>query len=54
MSTIEHDIEEAREHLGETVEALSSKAETGKRRLGIAALAGAVAVAALVLWRRLG
>lgn len=52
MSTIALDIEETRAHLGDTVEALAAKADTGKRRLGIAAVIGAAAVAALVLWRR--
>jgi hypothetical protein len=54
VSTIERDIEETRAHLGDTVDALTAKAETGKRRLGIVALAGVAAIAALVLWRRFG
>ena len=54
MSTIERDIEEARAHLSNTVDALTAKAETGKHRLGIVALIGVAAVAALVLWRRFG
>ena len=54
MSTIEHDIEDTREHLGQTVDALAAKAQTGKRRVGIVALIGVAAIAALVLWRRLG
>lgn len=54
MSTIEHDIEGTRDHLGDTVDALTAKAQTGKRRLGVVALISAAAVAALVLWRRLG
>jgi len=54
MSTIEHDIEDTREHLSATVDALAARAETGKRRAGVLALVGAAAIAALVLWRRLG
>lgn len=54
MSTIERDIEQTREHLGDTVDALATKAATGKRRLGVVALIGVAAIAALVLWRRLG
>ena len=54
MSTIEQDIEDTRDHLSETVDALAAKAETGKRRAGIVALIGVAAIAALVLWRRLG
>jgi hypothetical protein len=54
MSTIEHDIEATRAHLGDTVDALSAKAQTGKRRAGIVAIVGVVAIAALVLWRRFG
>jgi hypothetical protein len=54
VSTIEHDIEETRAHLGHTVDALAAKAETGKRRVGVIALIGVAAIAALVLWRRLG
>jgi hypothetical protein len=52
-AAIERDIEETREHLGNTVDALAAKADTGKRRLGIVALVGAAAVAALLVWRRL-
>lgn len=54
MSTIERDIEQTREHLGETVDALAVKAQTGKRRAGILALVGVAAVGALLVWRRLG
>jgi hypothetical protein len=54
VSTVEHDIEETREHLGETVDALAAKAETGKRRAGVVALVGVAAIAALLVWRRLG
>jgi len=54
MSTIERDIEETRAHLGDTVDALTAKTEAGKRRLGIIALFGVAAIAALVLWRRFG
>ncbi|VXC52013.1 DUF3618 domain-containing protein [Aeromicrobium sp. 9AM] len=54
MSTIERDIEQTREHLGQTVDALAAKAETGKHRAGIVALVGVAAVAAFVLWRRFG
>ena len=54
MSTIERDIEETRAHLGETVDALSAKADAGRKRAGVVALVGVVAIAALVLWRRLG
>ena len=53
MSTLEQDIEQTRVHLGDTVDALAAKADTGKHRLGIAALVAVAAVAALVLWRRL-
>lgn len=53
MSTIEQEIQETRQHLGDTVDALAEKAATGKRRFGIAALIVAAAIAALVLWRRL-
>lgn len=51
--TVEQDIEQTREHLGNTVDALAAKADTGKRRLGMVALVGVAAIAALVLWRRL-
>ena len=54
MSAIEHDIEDTREHLSETVDALAAKAEAGKRRAGMVALIGVAVVAVLVLWRRLG
>jgi len=54
MSQVERDIEETREHLGDTVDALAEKAATGKRRLGLVALICAACVAALVLWRRFG
>lgn len=54
MSTIERDIQETRAHLGDTVDALTAKADAGKRRAGIVALVGVAAIAALVLWRRLG
>lgn len=54
MSTIEHDIEDTREHLSDTVDALAAKAETGKRRAGLVALIGVAALAALLVWRRLG
>jgi hypothetical protein len=54
MSTIERDIEETRAHLGNTVDALAAKANTAKRRAGIVALLGVAAVAALLVWRRLG
>jgi hypothetical protein len=54
VSTVEREIEETRAHLGDTVDALAAKAETGKRRAGTVALVGVVAIAALVLWKRLG
>ena len=54
MSTIEREIEGTREHLAGTVDALAAKAQTGKHRAGIVALAGVAAVAAIVLWRRFG
>ena len=53
MSALERDIEETREHLGDTVDALAAKADAGKRRLGIVALIGVAAIIGLVLWRRL-
>jgi hypothetical protein len=54
VSTIEHDIEDTREHLSDTVDALAAKAETGKRRAGLVALVVVAAIAALLVWRRLG
>jgi hypothetical protein len=51
MSAVERDIEETRVHLGDTVDALATKAEADKRRLGIAAAIGGVVIVALVLWR---
>jgi hypothetical protein len=54
MSYLEQDIEDTREHLGETVDALAAKAEAAKRRLGVVAAIGVVAIVAIVLWRRLG
>ncbi|KAA1395731.1 DUF3618 domain-containing protein [Aeromicrobium ginsengisoli] len=53
MTALEHDIQETRAHLGETVDALAAMADAGKKRAGIVALIGVAAVAALVLWRRL-
>ena len=53
MSTIERDIEETRDHLSSTVDALAAKADTGKRRAGIIALTGVAVIAALLVWRRL-
>lgn len=63
---LEHEIEQTREHLGETVDALAAKLdvktraqesfeEADKRKLSTVALVvSAAAVAALLLWRRRG
>ena len=60
---LQQEIDETREHLGETVDALTAKfdvksrakdslAEADKRKLGLMALVVLASVAALVLWRR--
>jgi hypothetical protein len=54
MTALEQDIQETREHLGDTVDALAAKAQAGKKRAGIVALIGLAAVAGFVLWRRFG
>lgn len=63
---LQQEIDETREHLGETVDALTAKfdvksrakdsfAEADKRKLGlVTALVVLASVAALVLWRRRG
>jgi hypothetical protein len=53
VSTLEQDIAETREHLGDTVDALAAKADAGKRRAGIVAGVAAAVVIALVVWRKL-
>jgi len=53
VTALEQDIQETRAHLGETIDALAAKADAGKKRAGIVALVAVVAVAGVVLWRRL-
>lgn len=63
MTDLEREIDETREHLGETVDALTSKLDVkgraqdsleqaDKRKLGLLAAAGVAAVVGLVLWLR--
>jgi uncharacterized protein DUF3618 len=64
MSELENDIERTREHLGETVDALAAKLdvksraqgavrEADNRKIGAGlAIAAAVVIGALLLWRR--
>lgn len=63
MTDLEQEIDETREHLGETVDALTAKLdvkgraqdsfeESDKRKLGLIAAVGVAALIGLVLWRR--
>lgn len=63
MTDLEQEIDETREHLSETVDALTAKLdvkgraqdsfeEADKRKLGLLAAIGVAAVVGLVLWRR--
>ncbi|MEJ7634687.1 DUF3618 domain-containing protein [Aeromicrobium sp.] len=60
---LQREIDQTREHLGVTVDALAAKLdvktraqesfqESDKRKLGLAAAMGVAAIVALVLWRR--
>lgn len=52
---LQRDIDETREHLADTVDALTGKAEAGaKRSLQIGVPVVVVAIVAIVLWRRRG
>lgn len=52
---LEREIEQTREHLVETVDALTAKAETGaKRTLTIGVPVAVAIVVAIVVWRRRG
>lgn len=63
MTDLEQEIDETRQHLGETVDALSAKLDVkgrahdsfeqaDKRKLGVIAAVGVAAVVGLVLWLR--
>lgn len=50
---LEREIEQAREHLADTVDALTSKAETGaKRTVKIGVPVALAVVVVVVIWRR--
>lgn len=50
---LEREIEQTREHLAETVDALTAKAETGaKRTITIGVPVAIAVVIGLVIWRR--
>ena len=51
-SELEQEIDQTREHLAATVDALTAKAETGRRRAVVLAGVGGVGVVGLLLWRR--
>jgi hypothetical protein len=51
---LEQEIDQTREHLGATVDALTAKADAGKKRAGIGALVGVALIVALVIWKRRG
>lgn len=53
-SELEQEIEQTREHLGQTVDALAAKAETGRNRAAVVAGVGVAAIVGLLLWRRFG
>ncbi|AXT86425.1 hypothetical protein C6I20_15410 [Aeromicrobium sp. A1-2] len=53
-SELEQEIDQTREHLAATVDALTAKAETGRRRATVVAGISAAAVVGLLLWRRFG
>jgi len=50
---LERELEQTREHLAATVDALTAKAETGaKRGIRVGIPVAVAAIAAVVLWRR--